>query len=115
MKISIIQAQADPAREKDSFSPIVLERTCDTGLHHLDGTISMARMGPDTATHNFFICIGDQPELDYGGKRNLDGYGFAAFGRVVKGMDVVHSIHESPAEGQILTPPIRIQRAIRVH
>jgi len=115
VKIAIVQAQADPAKEKDSFSPIVLERTCDTGLHHLDGTISKARMGPDTATHNFFICIGDQPELDYGGKRNLDGYGFAAFGRVVKGMDVVRRIHESPAEGQILAPPISIQRAIRVH
>jgi peptidyl-prolyl cis-trans isomerase A (cyclophilin A) len=72
-------------------------------------------MGPDTATHHFFICIGEQPELDFGGKRNPDGQGFAAFGHVTKGMDVVHKIHTSPADGQMLKPPIRIQRAIRIH
>ena len=114
-KIAIIQAQADPARQKEALPPIVIERTRDSGLRHLDGTISMAREGPDTATHHFFICIGDQPELDFGGKRNPDGQGFAAFGRVVKGMDVVHKIYESPATGQTLAPPILIQRAIRVH
>jgi len=115
VKIAVIQAQADPSREKDAFGPIAIERTSDTGLRHLDGVISMARMEPDTATHHFFICVGDQPELDFGGKRNPDGQGFAAFGRVVEGMDIVHKIHASPAEGQTLKPPIRIQRAIRVH
>ncbi|OHB76122.1 MAG: peptidylprolyl isomerase [Planctomycetes bacterium RBG_16_55_9] len=124
VKIAVIQAQADPVKPKDAFPPIPMdigiERTSDTGLRHLDGTISMARRGPDTATHPFFICIGDQPELDFGGKRNLPidvigSQGFAAFGRVVKGMDVVHKIHQSPAEGQMLNPPIRIQRAVRVH
>ena len=63
--------------------------TRDTGLRHLDGTISMARDTSDTATSDFFICIGDQPDLDFGGKRNPDGQGFAAFGRVAKGMEVV--------------------------
>jgi cyclophilin family peptidyl-prolyl cis-trans isomerase len=115
VRIAVIQAQADPAKEKDTFPPIPLERTRDTGLRHLDGTISMAREGPDTATHHFFICVGDQPELDFGGKRNPDGQGFAAFGRVTKGMDVVRTIHESPANGQTLTSPIRIQRVVRVH
>jgi len=113
VKIQVVQVQANPAREKEFFPPIPLERTRDTGLRHLDGTLSMARAEPDTAQDSFSICIDDQPELDFGGKRNPDGQGFAAFGKVVKGMDVVRKIHASPAEGQKLTPPIRIQRAIR--
>jgi peptidyl-prolyl cis-trans isomerase A (cyclophilin A) len=79
-----------------------------TGLKHLDGTISMARGGPGTAASSFFFCINDQPELDYGGRRNPDGQGFAAFGRVVRGMDVVRAIQALPAKGQQLTPPIKI-------
>ncbi|UCG59876.1 MAG: peptidylprolyl isomerase [Phycisphaerales bacterium] len=114
VKIAVIQAQANPARQKDAFAPIAIESTRKTGLHHLDGTISMARADPNTATHHFFICLGEQPELDFGGKRNPDGQGFAAFGRVVEGMDVVRKIHDSPAEGQMLTPPIPIRRAVRM-
>jgi cyclophilin family peptidyl-prolyl cis-trans isomerase len=113
VKIEVIQASADPAREKDFFPPITLERTRDTGLRHVDGAISMARDEPDTAQDQFFICIGDQPELDFGGKRNPDGQGFAAFGRVIRGMDVVRKIHQLPADGQKLTSPVLIQRAIR--
>jgi cyclophilin family peptidyl-prolyl cis-trans isomerase len=113
VKIEVIQASANPAREKEFVPPIPLERTCETGLRHLDGAISMARDGPDTARDEFFICIGDQPELDFGGRRNPDGQGFAAFGRVIKGMDVVRKIHQLPADGQKLTPPVLIQRAIR--
>lgn len=113
VKIAVIQARANPARTNDYYPPILLERTRDTGLKHRDGTISMARDTPDSAQHDFFICIEDQPELDFGGKRNPDGQGFAAFGRVIKGMDVVKKIQESPANGQQLDPPIRIQRAIR--
>jgi peptidyl-prolyl cis-trans isomerase A (cyclophilin A) len=75
----------------------------------------MARDGPDTAQDEFFICIGDQPELDFGGRRNPDGQGFAAFGKVVKGMDVVRRIHAAPADGQSLKPPIPIQRALRAN
>ncbi|HEV8178090.1 MAG TPA: peptidylprolyl isomerase, partial [Gemmatimonadales bacterium] len=63
---------------------------------------------PDTATSDFFICIGDQPELDFGGKRNPDGQGFAAFGRVTRGMDVVRLIQTARAQGQLLTPAIEI-------
>ena len=74
----------------------------------------MARDGPDTATSDFFICIGDQPSLDQGGLRNPDGQGFAAFGRVVSGMDVVRAIQASPADGQHLTPPVTI-RSVRRH
>jgi peptidyl-prolyl cis-trans isomerase A (cyclophilin A) len=115
VKIAVVQAGASPARENWSFDPIVLERTSETGVRHVDGTISMARSEPDSATHSFFICVGDQPELDFGGKRNPDGQGFAAFGRVVEGMDLVREIHAMPANGQRLDPPLSIQRAVRVH
>jgi peptidyl-prolyl cis-trans isomerase A (cyclophilin A) len=108
VKIEVIQAGPRPDRAKDEFPPIKLERTRDTGLKHLHGTVSMARDGPDTATADFFICIGDQPELDFGGRRNPDGQGFAAFGRVVQGMDVVKTIQQSPADGQTLKPPVGI-------
>jgi len=115
VKIQVVQVQANPAKEKDFWPPIPLERTRDTGLRHLDGALAMARAEPDTAQDNFFICIGDQPELDFGGRRNPDGQGFAAFGKVLKGMDVARAIQVAPAEGQRLTPPIRIQRAIRLN
>jgi len=114
IKIDVIQAGIDPARSKFDKKAIALERTRDTGLKHGDGAVSMARSGPDTATSDFFICIGDQPELDFGGQRNPDGQGFAAFGRVVRGMDVVRKIQQSPADAQALKPPIKIIRARRV-
>src|SRR5258708_2205071 len=106
VKIEVIQAGINPARAKDELAPIPLERTRDTKLLHKNGALSMARDAPDTATSDFFICIGDQPELDFGGKRNPDGQGFAAFGRVVKGMDVVKKIQNAPAKGQDLSPPV---------
>jgi len=115
VKIAVVQAGANPAQENEAYDPIPLERTSETGLRHVDGTISMARLGPDTATHSFFICIGDQPELDHGGRRNPDGQGFAAFGRVIEGMELVREIHTMPADGQNLDPPLSIQRAVRIH
>ena len=115
IRIAVIQGGTNPEKEEDEHAPILIERTRDTGLRHLDGTISMARLGPDTATQSFFICVGDQPELDFGGRRNPDGQGFAAFGQVVEGMDLVRAIHASPAQGQQLNPPVQIQRAVRVH
>ncbi|HET7291356.1 MAG TPA: peptidylprolyl isomerase [Vicinamibacteria bacterium] len=111
--IAVIQGGVPEAREPDDFPPIALERTRDTGLRHEDGAVSMARSGPDTATSSFFVCVGDQPELDFAGRRNPDGQGFAAFGRVVRGMDVVRAIHLAPAEGERLAPPVRILRAAR--
>src|SRR5713226_7653097 len=113
IKIEVIQAGINPMKAKDELAPIKLERTDKTGLAHKDGTISMARDGPDTATSDFFICIGDQPELDFGGKRNPDGQGFAAFGRVVKGMDVVKNIQGCPAEKQVLEPAVKIGKIER--
>ena len=112
--IEVIQAGVNPEQGASDHAPIPLERTNETGLRHRDGTLSMARNGPDTATSDFFICIGDQPSLDFGGKRNPDGQGFAAFGRVVKGMEVVRRIQASAADGQRLTPPILIRTARRV-
>jgi peptidyl-prolyl cis-trans isomerase A (cyclophilin A) len=107
--IEVIQAGVAPGAQSKAFAPVLLERTSVTGLRHLDGTLSMARDGPDTATSDFFICIGDQPTLDFGGKRNADGQGFAAFGRVTEGMDVVRKVQAAPADGQGLTPPVRIR------
>ena len=113
VRIGVVQAGIDPKRQKDELPPIKLERTRDTKLAHKDGTISMARDGPDTATSDFFVCVGDQPELDFGGKRNPDGQGFAAFGRVVRGMEVVKRIQAAPADGQKLTPPVKIRKVRR--
>lgn len=128
--IQVIQARVNPARKNEQFPPIPIERTDITGLRHRDGTVSMARdvtpnrPGPNTATSMFFICIGDQPSLNADGNRSPDHQGFAAFGQVVEGMDVVKRIHESPvdkrspatsrsAKGQALDPPIKIVRAYR--
>jgi peptidyl-prolyl cis-trans isomerase A (cyclophilin A) len=106
VKIEVIQGgQVDPSRE---FPAIPHEATARTGLKHTDGAVSMARSRPGTATSSFFVCINDQPELDYGGRRNPDGQGFAAFGRVVSGMDVVRKIQKLPAEGQQIKPPVKI-------
>jgi peptidyl-prolyl cis-trans isomerase A (cyclophilin A) len=103
--------------------PVAPETTAQTGRRHVDGTVSLARAEPGTGSAQyFFICIGDQPALDFGGTRNPDGQGFAAFGRVVRGMDVVRRIHALPADGeadseymrgQMLTEPVRIERAVR--
>ena len=111
--IQVVQAGINPARAAQAFPPIPLERTSVTGLSHVDGVVSMARGGPDTGRSDFFICIGDQRELDFAGRRNADGQGFAAFGRVVAGMDVVRRIQEAPVRAgtQTLAPPIGILRA----
>lgn len=114
VRIAVIQASVDSVHGAREQKPIALERTTVTGLRHVDGTLSMARNGPDTATSSFFICIGNQPALDFGGHRNLDGQGFAAFGRVTRGMDVVQKIQASGAEGQRLTPPVIITRIVRI-
>ena len=92
--------------------PIAHETTRETGLRHLDGTVSMARSAPGSAASEFFICVGDQPELDFGGGRNPDRQGFAAFGRVVSGQDVVRALHSMAQATQFLTPPIAV-RSVR--
>jgi peptidyl-prolyl cis-trans isomerase A (cyclophilin A) len=121
--IQVVQATVSPARASGALPAIALERTNVTGLLHKNGVISMARgNAADTATNQFFICIGDQPVLDFGGKRNADGQGFAAFGRVIIGMDVVEAIQRAPVSKdpqdpkvlrQTLAPPIVITKAYR--
>lgn len=114
IRIEVIQGGIDPARDEERFGPLPLERTTDTGLVHRDGTLSMARFEPDSAVSDIFICIGDQPTLDFGGMRNPDGQGFAAFGQVTRGMDIVRAIQRSAHEEQRLTPPISITRIRRL-
>jgi peptidyl-prolyl cis-trans isomerase A (cyclophilin A) len=90
------------------------ETTAKTKLTHTNGTISLARQAPGTAHTEFFICVGDQPGLDFGGENNPDGQGYAAFGRVVKGMDVVNRMHAAPERDGQLTPQIYITRMRRL-
>ena len=114
VRIEVIQGAPRRTRPDSGFPAIALERTNVTGLLHVDGALSMARGGPNSATGEFFVTVGAQPSLDFGGHRNLDGQGFAVFGHVTAGMDVVRAIQQSPVEAQALTPSIsilRIQRA----
>ncbi|HEX7584024.1 MAG TPA: peptidylprolyl isomerase [Prolixibacteraceae bacterium] len=107
IKIEVIQGGEVP--ESKQFAPIQLETTRQTGVNHQNGTLSMARDAPNSATSSFFICIGNQPELDFAGKRNPDGQGFAAFGKVTQGMKVVHKIQEQKDQDQYLLNPVQIQ------
>lgn len=111
--------QNDPAKV---LKPIAHEPTTQTGLKHVDGTLSIGRNAPGTATSDFFICVGDAPYLDADPKAPGDNLGFAAFGHVVEGMDVVRKILALPTpgvannpvmKGQILDPPVPIIRARR--
>jgi len=112
VRIEVVQG-GQLARDKE-FPPITHETTAATGLKHLDGAISMARSQPGSAASSFFVCVNDQPELDFGGHRNPDGQGFAAFGRVVAGMDVVRAIQARPANGQQLAPAVKIISVRRI-
>jgi peptidyl-prolyl cis-trans isomerase A (cyclophilin A) len=101
------------------YPPIAHETTEQTGLRHIDGFISMARDKPGSASSEFFISVGENPALDFGGLRNPDGQGFAVFGRVVEGMAIVRDIQALPADtplpevlaivqGQVLEEPVLI-------
>lgn len=118
--ISVIQGGLN--LDDSPLPAIAHETTKVTGILHTDGVISMARGAPGTAGSEFFICLGDNPALDFGGARNKDGQGFAAFGRVVEGMDVVRKIHEAPTltnaddpymKGQMIEKPVIIQKLSR--
>jgi peptidyl-prolyl cis-trans isomerase A (cyclophilin A) len=119
--ISVIQGGIGAAPAP--FPPIAHETTEQTGLMHVDGSVSMARGAVGTATSEFFICIGAQPALDHGAARNPDGQGFAAFARVIDGMEVVRAIHAAPANaptddqyvrGQLLEQPVTIHSVRRL-
>lgn len=89
------------------------ESTLESKLAHTNGTISLARTTAGSATTEFFICIGDQPSFNYGGSSNQDKLGYAAFGRVIKGMDVVRKIHQQPENGESFDPPVTILNIVR--
>ena len=110
VKIQVLQGGLYDDNHPAKLPPIRHETTKETGIRHKNGMLSMARWEPGTADSEFSICIGDQPELDFAGKRNPDGQGFAAFGRVIDGMDVVRKIHAQNAEEQTLKPFIKIEQ-----
>lgn len=120
--INVIQGGLTDA--KRALPPVRHESTAQTGIHHIEGTISLARRELGSArAAKFFICVGPQPELDFGGTRNPDGQGFAAFGHVVSGMNIVREIHALPADpdsgegaakGQMLRHPVVIAKASRL-
>ncbi|KPJ70554.1 peptidylprolyl isomerase [candidate division TA06 bacterium DG_78] len=114
IKIEVIQGGIGFIESELRLAPIEHETTDKTGILHKNGVISMARAEPGTASSEFFICIGDQSELDFGGKRNPDGQGFTAFGQVIRGMEVVKKIHEQPEQKQMLVSPIKITTFRRV-
>jgi len=96
-----------------SLQGIPHETTKQSGLVHTNGTVSLARTTPGTASSEFFICVGDQPAYDYGNDANPDKLGYAAFGRVVNGMDVVRMIHQQPENGEAFFPQIKILNVVR--
>ena len=89
------------------------ETTQQTGILHTDGVISLARLAPGTAGTEFFICIGKQPGLDYGGENIADKQGYATFGKVVRGMDVVRKIYRQNENDQYFDPPVAIYNIVR--
>lgn len=114
VKITVIQGGMDRNRRDEGFDAVRMEGTNETGLRHLNGTVSMARAGAHTARSDFFVCIGDQPELDAGGRRHPDGLGFAAFGQVTYGMEAVRRINAMSTEDQYLTTTVQIYRVRRL-
>ncbi|WP_309629105.1 peptidylprolyl isomerase [Brevundimonas sp.] len=109
----------DPERV---LPPIAHEPTTQTGLSHIDGAVSMARYAPGTATGDFFVSVGPTLSYDAGRSFSVDPDGFAVFGRVVQGMDVVRAILAAPTSptegegfmrGQMLQPKIVILQAWR--
>ncbi|MFK8052196.1 MAG: peptidylprolyl isomerase [Woeseiaceae bacterium] len=116
--IDVVQGGLGFDRLTEGLPPIAHESTQQSGLRHEDGTLSLARGEPGTGASEFFICIGAQPALDAGGLRNPDGLGFAAFGSVVEGMEIIRQIHRMPTvqpdgeleytSGQMLIDPPQI-------
>lgn len=114
--------QAGQRDQKKLLPPIPHEPTTKTGLSHTDGTISMARLAPGTAAADFFIIIGNLSTLDANPAAKGDNAGFAAFGRVVEGMDVVKKILAAPVsategagamKGQMIAKPVPVETARR--
>jgi len=115
VKIEVIQGGMSREEGKRGFPSIEHETTEQTGILHKDGAISMARGGVGSASSEFFICINDQPSLDYGGNRNPDLQGFSAFGKVKKGMDIVRKIQTIPNDDiEYLKERVKIIDIVRI-
>jgi peptidyl-prolyl cis-trans isomerase A (cyclophilin A) len=114
--VKINSIQGGVTDDSKFLPPVPHEPTSKTGIRHHNGTISLGRREPGTATGgSFFICVGEQPELDFGGRRNPDRLGFAAFGHVTRGMDVVHLVWGARTNrpdghlgGQMIARPVQI-------
>jgi peptidyl-prolyl cis-trans isomerase A (cyclophilin A) len=96
------------AKKAASLRGIPHESTQQTGLQHLRGSLSMARLEPGTAGSEFFICLKKEPGLDYGGENIGDGQGYAVFGRVTSGMEIVEKIYRQREDDQYFDPPVFI-------
>jgi len=112
VKIEVIQGGLGFDVIDSPYPPIKHESTVETGMLHKNGILSMARAAPGTASSEFFICIGDQPELDFGGQRNTDGQGFATFGKVIKGMNIVREIQSMKDKEQMLLEKVVIKSIV---
>jgi peptidyl-prolyl cis-trans isomerase A (cyclophilin A) len=113
-KAELVQGGIWKKRNKPgSIARIPHESTKQTGILHTDGVISFARLEPGTAGTEFFICIGDQPGFDHGGENNPDGEGYAAFGKVINGMDIVRKIYRQPEQDQYFQKEIAIYNIVR--
>jgi peptidyl-prolyl cis-trans isomerase A (cyclophilin A) len=108
-RIAVIQGGL--RHEREDLPPVIPhETTVLTGLRHLKGTVSLARFAPGAVYHSFFICLRDEPALDFGGERHPDGQGFAAFGRVAEEFEVVERIFGRAEAQDYLENKIRIER-----
>lgn len=114
VRISVVHGGTRPLAASN-LPMIELESTLQTGLSHRHGSVSLGRDEANSAEGDFFICIGDQPHFDHGGARHPDGLGFAAFGRVCAGMEVVEAIWSHAGAQEYLSPEaeIAIVRAYR--
>jgi peptidyl-prolyl cis-trans isomerase A (cyclophilin A) len=115
-KAELIQGGIFKSKTKKGIDPpgIKHETTVTTGLKHVDGTISLARLAPGSANTEFFICVGDQPGFDFGGENNPDGQGYSAFGKIVQGSDVVRKIYNQREDNQYFEPPVPIINIVRL-
>lgn len=107
-KANLIQGGLYRSKKTPDLAGVPHETTKQSGILHKDGVVSLARLEPGTATAEFFICVGDQPGFDFGGANNADGQGYAAFGRVIKGLDIVRKIYNLPEDNQYFDPPVPI-------
>ena len=115
-KSELIQGGLFRSRTRKNTNPpgIAHETTQQTGILHKNGTISLARLAPGTANTEFFICVGDQPGFDFGGENNPDGQGYAAFGKVISGLDVIRKVYNQREEDQYFNPPVEIHDIIKL-